>query len=175
VELLPKPYGREDLARKIRHVLANTRQRSAAQPPAPAETMAAHRSDEPGERVGRTVLLVEDDDAILSTTAGMLEALGHTVRQAKDAASALSLLQREAIEVLVADRGLPDSSGDDFAQRALALFPGLKVVFATGEDVGVPDAAVQNAIYLVKPYGLADLRRAIEQALAPPVTRKADA
>ena len=30
VELLPKPYSREDLARKIRHVLANQQQRNQA-------------------------------------------------------------------------------------------------------------------------------------------------
>jgi DNA-binding NtrC family response regulator len=119
--------------------------------------------------------LVEDDAVIRAGTADMLKALGHTVLQAADAATALSVLQREAIEILVADRGLPDSSGDVFAQEALALFPGLKVIFATGEPVGLPDPSVHDAVYLIKPYGRGDLARALEQALSKPVGRKADA
>ena len=171
VELLPKPYGREALAHKIRQVLAKAQQRGGEAEPAAGADPAAPAAD----RAGRTVLLVEDDDAVRSSTAGMLEALGHTVLQAADAAAALLILQRDAVEVLVADRGLPDSSGDDFAQRALALFPGLGVVFASGEAVGLPDASVQDAVYLVKPYTPADLERAIEQAVTQPAEKKADA
>jgi len=170
VELLPKPYGREALARKIRHVLANSQQRPSA-----ARPLVQTASCLPEGATGRTILLVEDDDEIRASTAEMLRSLGHTVMQAADAGAALAALQRDAIEILVADRGLPDSSGDSFAQQALGLFPGLRVIFATGESVGVPDAAVQDAIYLIKPYGLADLGRAIDQALAQPVARKANA
>src|SRR6185312_16911127 len=54
VELLAKPYTREALARKIRHVLANQAQRRVAQG-------SQHAANEKTFK-NATVLLVEDDD-----------------------------------------------------------------------------------------------------------------
>ena len=135
VELLPKPYSREDLARKIRHVLANQQQRNQARPSLSAPSaLGRGAAVKAGKVVTWTVLLVEDDDLIRSSTAEMLAELGHAVIQAADGASALQALESEPVDVLVADVGLPDLSGDELARRALKVRPGLGVVFATGDE-----------------------------------------
>ena len=169
VELLPKPYTREALARKIRHVLANSAQRAngSVDQGEPSTRISVKQPDGPKRRTegALVLLLVEDDAAVRVNTAEMLEGLGHTVIQAPDAADALQRLGEHTFDAVIADRGLPDSSGDELAQRLLLSAPGTPIIFASGEPVGLPDDAVHDAIYLIKPYGLADLERALTQAV----------
>ena len=164
LELLSKPYTREALARKIRHVLANRAQKKdpadAPTPPAPAVSEQQRRPD-----IRLTVLLVEDDEVIRASTAAMVAELGYAIIARGDGPSALAVLETQDIEVLMTDRGLPGLSGDDLARAALAKKPGLAVIFATGAAVAVPDPGV-NAIYLIKPYRLADIALALEQVSA---------
>jgi CheY-like chemotaxis protein len=170
VELLPKPYSREDLARKIRHVLANQQQRNqaAALPAASPSALAEVSAVKAGKVVTRTVLLVEDDDLIRSSTAEMLAELGHAVIQAADGASALQVLESEPVDVLVADIGLPDLPGDELARRALKIRPGLGVVFATGDSAVSAESKLETAVLLVKPYNGIDLARALASLASEP-------
>ncbi|MFC1457947.1 PAS domain S-box protein [Microvirga arabica] len=162
VELLPKPYSREDLARKIRHVLANQQQRNQAASSSPSygDTTAAKVAS-----ITRwTILLVEDDDLIRSSTAEMMAELGHTVVQAADAKSALKALEADPVDILVTDVGLPDLSGIELARRALEYRPGMGVVFATGDDAVTAEQDLGKAVLLVKPYAIQDLAQALASA-----------
>lgn len=157
VELLSKPYTREALARRLRHVLANRKQAIHAE--------TAPRSRAPSDilrppQTGSTVLLVEDDDLIRMNTAEMMADIGHTVLEAASGAQALTLLQARRIDILVTDLGLPDMSGSDVAAAARTLDPNLAVIFATG-DSSLPNGAVQDAILLSKPYDAEALRSAL--------------
>jgi CheY-like chemotaxis protein len=163
VELLSKPYTREALARKFRHVLANQRQRSAGlaarrltRAPAPLRT-------QPGAGGQVTVLLVEDDAVIRATTAELLQASGYVVVDAASAEDAATALQTVPIDVLVTDVNLPGASGPEFARRARDLRPGVGIVFATGETSAVPPGT--DAVLLAKPYGTEALQAAIAAAL----------
>ena len=164
VELLSKPYTREALARKFRHVLANRQQRQAggaAVPPAssPRQTSVAI----PGaERERRTVLLVEDDALIRMNTADILEEAGFVVVDAASAEEAMAALQTAPVDVLVTDVNLPGASGPDLARRARELRPHVTVVFATGDASSV--AQESGATVLAKPYGVRDLLDAIDGA-----------
>ncbi len=84
VELLAKPYTREALARKIRHVLANQAQRRVAQG-------SQHSANEKTFK-DATVLLVEDDDLIRLTTTEMLNDIGCKVKEASTAQEAMKIL-----------------------------------------------------------------------------------
>lgn len=162
VELLSKPYTREALARKIRHVLANrAQQRVLLETPAPAK-MPAPAADKP--RRG-TVLLVEDDEAIRETLAGLLGASGHVVLQAFDAASALAALAAHPVDVMVTDVGLPKVSGIELARDALARHPRLAVIFATGDADEPSRAGLAASAVLLKPFAPEDLERAVEGVL----------
>lgn len=171
VELLPKPYTREALAKKVRHVLRNAAQRRIGAQPTVAKPLGPPLSQldpsNPGVGNGRSLalLLVEDDEIIRANVAEMLAGLGHSVVEAGDASSALIRIAEGSFDAVIADRSLPDSSGDDLARKILQTAPHTPIIFASGEAVGLPDDAVQDAIYLIKPYGLADLERALEQAV----------
>jgi len=163
VNLLSKPYRREDLARKVRHTLNNRRQALAAaaapRVPAPVRQPAAAAT-------GARVLLVEDDPLILMDSEDMLSSLGYTVISARDARGALRELERNSFDVLFTDIGLPGQSGVELAQQAVQRWPGLRVVFASG--YGAPQLAegMPGALFLTKPYGpraLTDImRRAVD-------------
>ena len=157
VELLSKPYTREALARKFRHVLANQRQRATGVAAAnPARVT-------PGAAGQVTVLLVEDDAVIRANTAELLKAGGHVVVDAASAEEAMTALQTVPIDVLVTDVNLPGASGPEFAAKARELRPGVGIVFATGDTGAVP--AGTGAVLLAKPYGTDALQASIAAAL----------
>ncbi|UEM03819.1 response regulator [Skermanella rosea] len=168
VQLLSKPYRREDLARRIRHLLANQRQRQAARPVPLAQPPTAARTDEPPQ--GLRVLLVEDDGIIQASTADMLEALGHTVTAVSDADAALRELRDGGIDVLFTDIGLPGRSGLDLAREALEGDPGLRVIVASGYGGAVRDGrgeAGLDAVFLPKPYTRNGIRKAFQSLPKP--------
>ncbi|WGT62433.1 response regulator [Variovorax paradoxus] len=83
-------------------------------------------------------MVVDDDDITRAATAEMLVALGHVVTQASSGEQALADLERHpGIHVLMVDVGLPGMSGAALAEAACRRLPGLKVVFATGQDVAL--------------------------------------
>ena len=117
VELLAKPYTREALARKIRHVLANQAQRRVAQG-------SQHSANEKTFK-DATVLLVEDDDLIRLTTTEMLSDIGCKVKEASTAQEALKILDEQPVDILLTDVGLPGVSGLQLARDVYARRPDL--------------------------------------------------
>ncbi|MCQ4159780.1 response regulator [Roseomonas sp. GC11] len=165
VNLLSKPYRREDLARKVRHTLNNRRQALAAAlvPHAPSQRPAQPPSARPMPRV----LLVEDDPLVLMDSEDLLAHLGCQVVTARDARGALLALERGRFDLLFTDIGLPGVSGLDLAQQACARWPRLGVIFASGYGGAEEAAALPRAQFLTKPYGLRELEAALRRAAAP--------
>jgi len=152
VDLLGKPYTREALARKVRHVLANRQQLALAVPTQAPPQM-------PGSEAIR-ILLVEDEPELRDTTAELLQLLGHTVLQAGDAATALALLNDHPVDVLLTDISLPDMSGEVLAARVRAAYPAVRLIYASGQHPGMP---LDGALLLLKPYSLDNLMQALQQ------------
>nr|WP_200952141.1 PAS domain S-box protein [Rhizobium sp. Root482] len=158
VQLLSKPYTREALARKIRHVLNNERQRGIAQEqlvPAPASMV------EPVAQNQHRVLLVEDDALIRMATADMLADLNFDVLEAGSAEEALALLEENEIDILVSDLGLPGMSGEEFCRLVRDRWPQIGIVFATGSNLGPQLANPSRTALLTKPHSIEDLKRAL--------------
>jgi PAS domain S-box-containing protein len=157
VELLAKPYTREALARKIRHVLANQSQRRAAQ--------GSQHSVTGKILMDATVLLVEDDDLIRLTTTEMLSDIGCKVREAGTAQEALKILDEQPVDILLTDVGLPGVSGLQLARDVCARRPNLCLVLATGDSGVKSEAAQLGATLIVKPYTPKSLRQGLEHAM----------
>lgn len=165
VELLSKPYTREALDGRIRHLLANQKQRSQPVPVKPTVDTGAAPAPKPAEAPEPrklTVLLVEDEALIRINTADMLEDLGHSVIDAGTAAEALEAVSNVEFDILVTDVGLPDMKGGELAKELRKRNPGIGIVFATGESQ-VPDGADEDAVLLTKPYSDETLKAAIEK------------
>ena len=157
VELLSKPYTREALARRLRHVIANQKQQAVATPSSSPQRPSVLALQSP------RILLVEDDFLIRSNTAEMLIDMGHDITEASDGAEALDFLKANEIDILITDIGLPDINGVELAVSVLAMKPDVAVVFATGEQ-SLPAHAPASALLLRKPYSQAELIAAVERA-----------
>ncbi|MBB6503351.1 putative addiction module CopG family antidote [Sphingomonas endophytica] len=152
LELLSKPYTREALARKVRHVLGNQGQRRESVAP---RAQPLPRAVMPAE-ARRTILLVEDDALIRGATAEVLQEAGHVVVDAASAEEAMAALQTAPIDVLVTDVHLPGTSGLELAARAAELHPGIRIVVASG-DIGAVEVEEPNMHLLAKPYSAREL------------------
>ncbi|HZZ12875.1 MAG TPA: PAS domain S-box protein [Paraburkholderia sp.] len=166
VELLGKPYTREALARKVRHVLANERQRGMSAAPS-ASGNAARRAEQPplvpviAEPIRRLSILFVDDDALIrATTSELLRDMGHLVHEASNGSAALQLLRSLPVDLLLTDVGLPGMSGEELAEKARALRHELKVVFATGAD---HVSTLPGCWLLRKPYDTVTLEAVLKQ------------
>ncbi|OYO28827.1 response regulator [Janthinobacterium sp. PC23-8] len=157
VELLSKPYRREDLARRLRHLLANrqhvTLLQQELEQPSPAANARAR---------GRNILLVEDNEDARAMTSELLDMLGHEVTAVGSAEAALPLLAMPGLEILLTDISLPRMSGTELAALAARDHPGLQVVFSTGHapaNSGVRDPAAR---FLLKPFSVEQLQQALQ-------------
>ena len=160
LELLSKPYTREELARKIRHVLTIRTQRQAA------ADAAMPGSQHPGRAHERLkLLLVEDDALIRMDTAEMLHDLGYDVIEADSGEQGVEILAHASIDIIVADVGLPGMSGAAFAARAREALPSVGLVFATGNS-NLPDVnRLAGSVLLAKPFNSTSLDRAVKSAV----------
>jgi len=162
IDLLSKPYSRDALARKIRHVLRNQLQRNLSRSsPGPRDARAS------AARIAARVLLVEDDPDIRVGTASMLSYLGYSVIEASDAPEALAHLDAQPFDVLVTDLSIPGMPGSELAARALSRRPSLRIVFASGYDPNGSTQGISGAIFLSKPYDEKALKTAMDSALKP--------
>lgn len=110
------------------------------------------------------ILLVEDHAA---TNAALTRLLGahHTVFPALNAAKALSLAQKEAVDLVIADIGLPDKTGWELLHEIRALQPAVHAIALTGVDY-VDDAERFSAagfdMHIPKPAEMAKITSAIK-------------
>lgn len=119
---------------------------------------------------GRTILLVEDEPAILATTIAMLEHQGYRVIPAGGPVEAIEMAttHREPIDLLITDVVMPHMNGRDLARELMVIHPELECLFMSGytADViahrGVLDAGVH---FVPKPFSLIQLSMAIGRAL----------
>lgn len=117
-----------------------------------------------------TVLIVEDEPAVLDVATEIFESLGYDVLTASDAASALEVLKREAvIDVLFSDVVMPHGmDGFALARETRELRPSIKILLASGYPMSTLPSLnlVEGASFISKPYRwteladkLRDLRR----------------
>jgi PAS domain S-box-containing protein len=158
VELLSKPYTREALARKIRHVLANAAHGTGLQG---MQIAPATHSTTPAPKTKLNILVCEDDALIREATADMVRSLGHNAVPAADARSALAILISTQIDILLTDVGLPDMSGPMLAEYATSRTPSLSVIFAAGQAPEADPNAGFSALTLLKPFSFDALAAAI--------------
>jgi two-component system cell cycle sensor histidine kinase/response regulator CckA len=135
-------------------------------------------SDDETSVVGgtETVLVVEDDAAVRSTAALVLESYGYRVLCAADPQEALTVARRiQDIDLVLSDVVMPQMSGVELAGELAKLRPGTPVLFMSGyaqaaiEEEGLLDVARR---LVQKPFTAHELalqvRKALDDALHMP-------
>ncbi|MDO9017272.1 MAG: PAS domain-containing protein [Deltaproteobacteria bacterium] len=119
-------------------------------------------------RGAETVLIVEDEVALLRLTRRLLEALGYTVLATADAREALALAESATIDLLITDVIMPLMSGREVYESLRASRPGLRCLYTSGYTAevithhGVLEAGVH---FLEKPFTREALAFKVREAL----------
>lgn len=160
VELISKPYRREDLARKIRHIFANAKPiiRSAdSVVEQPVSTSSA------GPFVPLNILVVEDSASTQNALCEILNKLGHRTRGLNNAEKALQELQERRFDVLFTDIALPGMTGVELARQAFAAVPSMKIIISSGYGNIAQDDPNFEAEFLPKPYTIQSLKQVLSK------------
>jgi PAS domain S-box-containing protein len=92
-----------------------------------------HPHPEPATVPRLSVLVVDDDSLVLTSTTLLLEDLGHRVISATSGEKALALFdQGEVIDLMITDMAMPQMSGAQLAHAVRLLKPDLPIILATG-------------------------------------------
>jgi signal transduction histidine kinase/ActR/RegA family two-component response regulator len=120
-----------------------------------------------------SLLVVDDEPAMLETASLLLETAGHRVTTACGGAEALKLLDRgrhiARFDVVLTDVSMPQMSGLQLVKRIRARGHTLPCVLVTGWGTDIPAEAVASAgaqYMLPKPFSLAQVERVLEEVLA---------
>ena len=106
-----------------------------------------------------TVLLVEDELAILKITAAILKNIGYKVLSANTPGEAMQLAREHAgdIHLLMTDIVMPEMNGRDLAKNLLSIYPGMKRLFMSGytADVIAHHGVLDDGVHFIqKPFNL---------------------
>lgn len=119
-----------------------------------------------------TVLVVDDDELVRSVAVEHVTALGYTAIAAGSGQQALEALAKtQGIDLLFTDLAMAGIGGRELAERARAMRPGLKVLYASGfnkEGLHGSRALEADAQFLSKPYRREDLAQKLRLMLAGP-------
>jgi two-component system cell cycle sensor histidine kinase/response regulator CckA len=124
----------------------------------------------PLARDHETILLVEDEAAILEITRLMLEELQYRVLWAATPGEAIRAAEAHAdkIDLVLTDVVMPEMNGRDLAERLRAVCPGVKCLFMSGytSDILAPHGVLEAGIeYIQKPFSVQSLAGRVRQTL----------
>lgn len=113
-----------------------------------------------------TILVVDDDEAVLDTTSTLLEFFGYSVIQAKDGFDGISKYREESPGLVFLDVKMPKIDGYDTFFELKNEFPKARVILMTAHaDYSKwEDAKKRNVLGLIeKPYTAEKLKNLTEK------------
>ena len=137
------------------------------------EQPTAHKDDPCATEVlsgSETILIVENEQALLELTSGVLARSGYKVLSARNGIEAIGIARSfdGPINLLLTDIMMPKLNGHSLARHVGALRPGIRVIFMTGHsevDEKPLEAVPSDSECLQKPFHRDTLIRKVRQAL----------
>ncbi len=117
-----------------------------------------------------TLLVVEDDEDILTMVQILLENQGYTVLSARDGNEGYKLFQAEAgrIDLIISDVVMPKFSGREFYERVQAVKAGVPFLFISGytADIISKHFIIEEGVdFIAKPFSPIDFGEKIREIL----------
>ena len=113
------------------------------------------------------VLLIDDEVQFVTTTAKRLRRRGFVVLEANSGPEGLRHLEREPVDAVVLDVGMPGMDGIQVLRELKMRYPGVQVLMLTGHadmEVAISGMAMGAFDYLMKPVELEVLAGKIREA-----------
>jgi PAS domain S-box-containing protein len=117
-----------------------------------------------------TVLVVEDEPAILEMGKMMLEELGYQVLAVCSPDEAIVLAEEHMgeIDLLITDIVMPKMNGRELAERLQSLYPNMNILFMSGftaEVIAHRGVLDDDVNFIQKPFSMTDLAVKVREAL----------
>jgi YesN/AraC family two-component response regulator len=125
-----------------------------------------------------SILLIDDDEHIRISTAGLLQSAGHTVETAEDGKAGLKTYQANLHDLVITDIVMPDMDGLELIGRLQQLKPSPRIIaMSGGSSFSIPvylPIAKQLGVerILAKPIEAEVLLRTVKDVLAEPLVPK---
>ncbi|MHB8830479.1 MAG: ATP-binding protein, partial [Syntrophales bacterium] len=134
------------------------------------EKVLKNGNTEPIIRGFETILVVEDEPALLELTTTLLAMQGYKVLAASTPGEAFRLVKEHGgdIHLLITDVVMPEMNGRDLAKNLLALIPNLKCMFTSGytANVIVHHGVLDEGVHFIqKPFSRQDLAFKVREVL----------
>jgi PAS domain S-box-containing protein len=135
-----------------------------------APRMQKEAPAEPAASCHETVLLVEDEPALLEMITIMLEMQGYAVLAANTPGEAIRLAGAHAggVHLLMTDVVMPGMNGRDLAKNLLSLYPHIRCLFMSGytADVIAHHGVLDEGMHFIqKPFSATELSARVREAL----------
>ena len=115
-----------------------------------------------------TVLIVDDDRAILESAKAIIESAGYAVQTAETARDAIRKVKSDWFDIALLDIKLPDMEGTELLKQLQEIKPRMIKIMVTGYaslDSAIQCVNLEAKAYIVKPFNPADLLQVMEEKL----------
>jgi two-component system, cell cycle sensor histidine kinase and response regulator CckA len=130
---------------------------TTSSPPPPSQS---------SEERSKRALIIDDQPMVRAYLRHALTRLGYDSEEAYNGESGLSRLERPGIDVVLLDMTMPDLSGAEVLSRLRARGDRVPVVLISGyHDLATELDPKSFQAFLVKPFGITQLAKALEQAI----------
>ena len=134
------------------------------------ETKSPVRPQKPRGKMPAAILVVEDDEDVMTVTQALLKKLNYRVLVARTGQEAIKFARtvETHIDLVLLDIGLPDMDGNAIYPLLMEARPDLKVVVCSGRPMDGPvqeilEAGAQD--FIQKPFSLAELSGKLEKTI----------
>ncbi|HSM61667.1 MAG TPA: response regulator [Longimicrobiales bacterium] len=119
---------------------------------------------------GETVLVVDDDPAVLQVASKVLTRGGYRVIEAESGAQALRLVEESegTVDLLLTDVVMPGMGGREVSEAIAQRHPGVRVLFMsayTEDEVILQGVRVAEVNFISKPFTVDGLRAKVREVL----------
>ena len=117
-----------------------------------------------------TILIVDDDDAVLKIGKNLLERFGYKILTVQSGEMAIDTYQsqKDQIDLVILDLNMPGMGGHSCLQKLLKIDPDIKVIISSGYSL---NATITKTIesgacgFISKPYQLKDMLGKVRQVI----------
>jgi CheY-like chemotaxis protein len=119
---------------------------------------------------GESILLVEDEAAILDMTKTILQNLGYLIIASDSSSKALKLASKNKnkIDLLITDVVMPGMNGKELAVQLKNSFPGMKTLYMSGytSDIITNHGVLDHELsFISKPFSRREIASKIKEVL----------
>ena len=115
-----------------------------------------------------TILVVDDEAALVTLAAEMLNSAGYQVLKASNSKQAMTILEQQTIDLLLTDVVMPEMDGYQLADFVVQAYPSIKIMLLsgyTGTETSSGRSSRSDYPLLLKPYQPTELMSKIRQIL----------